>query len=230
MAKTLKRKNKKLLKKKKFNKSRRFKKLSKKRGKRSKKKIKGGAFGAQRFGVMPALANTDVKKTLDEDENLVQIKNESDQTPLQRSSSFSSQGSSTKDFSTGRRSNDNVKMDRGLRNYLVGEPTLMNTEDIVKELKTRRDINELKAHPNPLRRLQGHLWGLMPRTQTENRLLQTANQSLSAASDTDLSDNRQYLSSSSSESPSFNDWDYNYIEDEGESKSESKTPLKTTEV
>lgn len=223
MAKTLKRKNKKLIKKK-FIKSRRLKKLSKRKAKRSKKKIKGGAH---RFGVMPTLANTDVKKTLDEDGNLVQTKNESDQTPLQRSSSYSSQGSSTKDFSTGVR-NDNSQMSRNLRKNLAGEPTLMETTEIVNELEIRRRINELKAHSNPLRKLQGHLWGLMPRTQTENRLLQTANQSLSAASDADLSFNRQYSSSSSSASPPFNDWDYNYIEDE--SKTESNPPLKTTEV
>lgn len=227
MAKTLKRKNKKLLKKKKFNKSRRFKKLSKKRGKRSKKKIKGGA---QRFGVMPALANTDVEKKLDKDGNLVQTKNLSDQTPIQRSSSYSSQDSTTSDFNTGVR-NVNSQMSRNVRKNLVGEPTPMTTNEIVDELKIRRRINELKAHSNPFKKLKGHLWGLMPRTQTANRLLQTANQSLSAADDTDLSFNRSSSSSStspSSTSPSFDNLDNNYSD--GESKSETTDPFKITEV
>lgn len=212
MTKTIKRKNKKFIKKKKFNKSRKFKKLLKKKSKRSKKKIKGGA---QRFGVMPALANTDVEKKLDKDGNLVQTKNLSDQTPIQRSSSYSSQGSALSDFSTGVR-NVNSQMSRNLRKNLAGEPTPMTTNEIVDELKIRRRINELKAHSNPFKKLHGHLWGLMPRTKTENRLLHTANQSLSAASDADLSLNRS-SSSSSSTSPSFNNLDNNYSE--GERKS-----------
>ena len=59
MAKTLKRKNKKLIKKK-FIKSRRLKKLSKRKAKRSKKKIKGGAH---KISDKTTLENTDDKKT-----------------------------------------------------------------------------------------------------------------------------------------------------------------------
>ena len=181
---------------------------------------------------MPALVNTHVEKNMDKDGNLVQINNVSDQSPLQRSSSFSTEGSATSDFHTGVR-NVNSQMSSNLRKNIAGEPKLMPTDEVLKEVKTRRKIQELKSHSNPFKKLQGHMWGLVPRTLTENRILQTANQSLAAASDVDPSFDRSYSSSSSS--PSFNDWDdweYNYSQGEGESKSqsESKNPLKTTEV
>jgi hypothetical protein len=226
MAKTLKRKKrvlKKIYKTRKF-KNKPIKKRSKKKTKRSKKKIKGGA---QRFGVMPALVNTHVEKKMDKDGNLVQIKNVSDQSPLQRSSSFSSQHSTTRDFNTGVR-NVNSQMSSNLRKNIAGEPKLMSLDEVQKEANIRRQIQELKLHSNPLKKLQGHMWGLMPRTQTDNRILQTANQSLAAASDADPSFDRSYSHSSSS--PSFNDWEYNYDEGESKSQSESKTPFKTTEV
>ena len=182
---------------------------------------------------MPALANTDVEKKMDNDGNLVQTKNKSDQRPLEYSSSFSSQNSNTTDFNTGVR-NVNSQMSSNLIEKIVGGPKLMSYDEVQKEANIRRQIQELKLHSNPLKKLQGHMWGLMPRTLTDNRILQTANQSLAAASDADPSFDRSYSHSSSS--PSFNDWEYNY--DEGESKSQSesesktpsKTPLKTTEV
>ena len=180
---------------------------------------------------MPALVNTHVEKQIDKDGNLVQINNVSGQSPLQRSSSFSSEGSATSDFHTGVR-NVNSQMSSNLRKNIAGEPKLMSMDEVQKEVKIRRNIQELKSHSNPFRKLQGHMWSLIPRTQTENRLLQTANQSLAAASDADPSFDRQ----SSSSSPSFNDWEYNYSEGEGEGEDESKSqsqsqnPFKTTEV
>jgi hypothetical protein len=226
MAKTLKRKNRKFFKKK-INKSRKFKKLSKKykkskthksskKHKRS-KKLRGGA---QRFGVMPALANTNTKLELDEEGNLVQTKNVSDQTPIHHKSSFSTQGSNTTDFNTGVR-NINSEMSKKLRKNVAGEPTTMTIDEIQKEASTRRQIQELKSHSNPLKRLQGHMWSLVPRTQTENRLRQTADQSLVAAADNNFI------------RPSFNgDYDYNGSESEtkSETKSEMTDPLKITEV
>lgn len=224
MAKTLKRKNKKFIKKK-FNKSRKFKNLSKKykrskthkrykKHKRSKKNIRGGV---QRFGVMPAVANTDTKLELDEEGKLVQTKNESDQSPIHHKSSFSTQASNTIDFNTGVR-NINSEMSRKLRKNVAGEPKLMTTDEIQNEANTRRQIQELKSHSNPLKRLQGHMWSLLPRTQIENRLRQTADQSLIAAADDDF--NRS----------SYNNSDYDYNGSESETKSETKDPLKITEV